>query len=236
MSLVKQLASVIDMSMLHPTLRQEEIERGCMEAVRWGFACVFVLPCWVKFASKLLYEGSVAVGTVVGFPLGGNESSVKAFETKKAIHDGASEIDMVINIGMLKSGNDEAVIDDIKAVVEAAREASENVGSKAPLIKVILETGYLSEDEIRRACELAMASGADFVKTSTGFGPKGATVDDVRLMRRVVGNKMRIKAAGGIRTLHQTLELLDAGADRIGTSHAVDILREAQQHSAQEVD
>ena len=236
MSLVRQLASVIDMSMLHPTHSREEIERGCMEAVRWGVACVFVLPCWVKLASNLVCGSDVVVGTVVGFPLGGNESSVKAFEAGKAIHDGASEIDMVMNIGMLKSGDDEAVVSDIKAVIEAVREASESKSSKAPLIKVILETGYLSEDEIKRACELAMASGADFVKTSTGFGPKGATVDDVCLMRKVVGDRVKIKAAGGIRTLQQTLELLDAGADRIGTSHAVSILREAQQRDAQGVD
>ncbi|MCS7252867.1 MAG: deoxyribose-phosphate aldolase [Armatimonadota bacterium] len=232
MSLTKRLAEAIDLSMLHPTLRETDIERGCRDAVYWGVASVCVLPCWVRFASELVNDSSVAVGTVVGFPLGGNETSVKAFEARRAIQDGATEIDMVMNIGFMKSGRFESLLDDMKAVVDAAQEVCESLRGKRAIVKIILETGYLEKDEIVRACELALASGADFVKTSTGFGPKGATVEDVKLMRSAVGDRMKIKAAGGIRALQQAIELLDAGADRLGTSHGVAILLEAQRESS----
>lgn len=228
MSLVRHLAERIDLSMLHPSLRRIDIECGCKDAVNWGIACVCVLPCWVRLAAELVDGSGVAVCTVVGFPLGGNESSVKAFEAQRAIQDGATEIDMVMNIGFVKSGDYGAALDDIKAVVKSSHEACKGVHSNRAIVKVILETGYLELDEIVRACEIALASGADFVKTSTGFGPKGATVEDVKLMKSVVGERMKVKAAGGIRTLQQAVELIDAGADRLGTSHGIDILLEAQ--------
>ncbi len=231
MSLVRRLAEAIDLSLLHPTLKRTDIERACKEAVDWGVASVCVSPCWVRLASELIGECDVAVGTVVGFPLGSSETSVKAFEARRAIQDGATEIDMVMNIGFLKSGDLESLLDDMKAVVEAAQEACECVRGKRAIVKVILETGYLERDEIVKACEVALRSDADFVKTSTGFGPRGATIDDVKLMRSVVGNSMRVKAAGGIRALRQAIEFLNAGADRLGTSHGIAILLEAQQSS-----
>lgn len=231
MELVRRLAEAFDLSLLHPTLGRAEIERGCKDAVDWKVASVCVSPCWVKFASEIIGDSGVAVGTVVGFPHGSNETSVKAFEARRAIQDGATEIDMVMNISFMKSNDFESLLDDMKAVVEAAQETCECLHGKKAIVKVILETGYLDRDEIVKACEVALSSGADFVKTSTGFGPRGATIEDVRLMKSVVGGKMKVKAAGGIRTLRQAVEFLNEGADRLGVSRGIAILLEAQQSS-----
>src|SRR5205085_3239646 len=178
-------------------------------------------PYWVKECAFLLYGSTVKVCTVVGFPLGATTADVKAFETRRAIFDGATEIDMVINIGALKSGDDEVVKHDIRAVVEAAHDA-------CALVKTIIETALLTDDEKVRACVLAKEAGADFVKTSTGFSKGGATVADIELMRRTVGANIGVKAAGGVRDLASAKEMIAAGATRIGASAGVKILQEAQ--------
>ncbi len=214
-----QLARLIDHTLLKPDATKDQIIKLCDEAVRYGFASVCVHPSWVRFCRERLSGCDVMVGTVVGFPLGANTSETKAFETQKAIEDGADEIDMVVNIGRLKSGEYDYVERDIQAVVEAARTRAS--------VKVILETGYLTEDEkIKGAC-LAKQAGADFVKTSTGFGKAGATVADVALLREVVGGEMGVKAAGGIRDYQTAVKMIEAGANRIGTSSGIAIIEEA---------
>lgn len=227
MNLVERIASAIDLALLQPSLTPQDIECGCADAERWKMASVCVLPCWVKLATQFLERTPIAVGTVVGFPLGGNLTDVKVLETQRAIEDGATEIDMVINVGMLKAGNLSEVQRDIESVIHVARTTAMRLGRPRPLIKVILEMGYLTNDEKIHACKIAQTANADFVKTSTGFGPSGASIEDVRLMREVVGDAMKIKAAGGIRTLEQALAFLDAGADRLGTSKGVAILEAA---------
>ena len=207
------LAKYIDHTILKAPAAQSDIERLCKEAAQYGFASVCVNPFWVPFCVKLLKGGGVAVCTVVGFPLGANTTAAKVFETESAVKQGAGEIDMVINIGALKSGMFDAVEEDIKAV----RAASKN-----KILKVIIETSYLTDEEKIKVCKISAACGADFVKTSTGFSDKGATVQDVRLMARA--GAVKVKASGGIKTKEDALKMIDAGAVRIGTSSGIQIV------------
>ena len=186
-------------------------------------ASVCVNPYWVSFCADQLKDSSVKVCTVIGFPLGASATEIKAFETKQAIADGADEVDMVINIGALKSGMDDVVRQDIEAVVKATTGEA--------LVKVIIETSLLTEDEKRRACELAVAAGADFVKTSTGFSGGGATVADVKLMREVVGKDIGVKASGGVRNQQDAIAVIEAGANRIGASAGIAIIEGDSAHT-----
>lgn len=218
--------SYIDHTLLKADANKEQILSLIDEAKKYEFASVCVNPTWVKTAAELLKDSSVKVCTVIGFPLGASTSAVKAFEAKDAISNGADEIDMVINIGALKSRNLKLVEDDIKAVVEAS-------GSK--LIKVIIETCLLTDEEKVEACQLAKLAGADFVKTSTGFstgGATGATIEDIELMREAVGPTMGVKASGGARTLEAAQAFIRAGATRIGTSSGVAIMKGQESHDS----
>lgn len=214
-----KLNKYIDHTILKPETRQEQVEKILAEAKEHDFASVCVNPTWVALAATSLMDSDVKVCTVIGFPLGANTPAVKAFETKDAIANGADEIDMVINIGALKSGNYDLVLEDIKAVVEAS-------GDK--LVKVIIETCLLTEDEKVKACQLSQEAGADYVKTSTGFSTGGATVADVALMRKTVGSNMGIKASGGARSSEDAIAFIEAGATRIGTSSGVAIMNGEQ--------
>ena len=214
--MTKSYASYIDHTLLKPEATKEQIQRICAEAKEYGFASVCVNPAWVSLAAAELKEAASKVCTVIGFPLGASTSATKAFETKDAIANGADEIDMVINIGALKSKQYEAVEKDIRAVVEAAN---------GTLVKVIIETCLLSKEEKIKACELAVSAGADFVKTSTGFSTGGATVEDVALMRQTVGPKIGVKASGGVRSLEDLESMVEAGATRIGASSGVKIIK-----------
>ena len=216
--------SYIDHTLLKADANKEQILSLIDEAKKYEFASVCVNPTWVKTAAELLKDSSVKVCTVIGFPLGASTSAVKAFEAKDAIYNGADEIDMVINIGALKSRNLKLVEDDIKAVVEAS-------GSK--LVKVIIETCLLTDEEKVEACQLAKLAGADFVKTSTGFSTGGATIEDIELMREAVGPTMGVKASGGARTLEAAQAFIRAGATRIGTSSGVAIVINAAQEAAE---
>ncbi|WP_146551280.1 deoxyribose-phosphate aldolase [Rummeliibacillus sp. SL167] len=214
--MTKSYASYIDHTLLKPEATKEQIQRICAEAKEYGFASVCVNPTWVSLAAAELKEVASKVCTVIGFPLGASTSATKAFETKDAIANGADEIDMVINIGALKSKQYKAVEKDIRAVVEAAN---------GTLVKVIIETCLLSKEEKIKACELAVSAGADFVKTSTGFSTGGATVEDVALMRQTVGPKIGVKASGGVRSLEDLESMVEAGATRIGASSGVKIIK-----------
>ncbi|MCS6908976.1 MAG: deoxyribose-phosphate aldolase [Anaerolineales bacterium] len=215
-----QLAALIDHTLLKPEATTAQIEQLCAEAVRYGFAAVCVNPAYVKLAARLLRRSSVSVCTVAGFPLGATLPEVKAYEAARALELGAREIDMVINVGALRSGDEATVARDIRAVVKAVRAGG-------GLLKVILETALLTDDQKRAACRIAKKCGADFVKTSTGFAGGGATVADVALMRETVGPKMGVKAAGGIRSLADAQALVAAGANRLGTSAGVAIMEAA---------
>jgi len=214
-----ELARLIDHTLLKPEATRGDIERLCREALQCEFASVCVNACYVAQAADALRGSRVHVCAVVGFPLGATLTSVKVFEADKAVRLGAREIDMVISIGALKSGDDASVEADIRAVTEAARRGG-------AICKAIIEAGLLTEDEKIRACRAALSAGAGFVKTSTGFGHGGATVEDVRLMRSIVGAKMGVKASGGIRTPRDCQRMLAAGATRIGTSASVQIVEE----------
>lgn len=207
---------MIDHTLLKAEATKEQIAKICAEAKEYGFASVCVNPTWVKFAAEQLQGAESVVCTVIGFPLGANTSAVKAFETKDAIANGASEIDMVINIGALKEGNYDLVRDDIKAVVEAAN---------GTLVKVIIESCLLTDEEKVKACELSVEAGADFVKTSTGFSTGGATAEDIALMRKTVGPDLGVKASGGVRSLEDMKLMIDNGATRIGASSGVAIMQ-----------
>jgi len=214
------VASLIDHTLLKPDATRQNIEELCREATRFKFATVCINPTWVALAAHLLKGTSVGVCSVVGFPLGATTSDVKAYETRRAIFDGAREIDIVINIGALKSGELRIVERDIDAVVSTCHDG----GS---LCKVIIEAALLTDEEKVTACTLAKAACADYVKTSTGFGPGGATVADVALMRKVVGAEMGIKAAGGVRDLESVQAMVAAGATRVGASAGVKIVQQA---------
>ncbi|RMH00390.1 MAG: deoxyribose-phosphate aldolase [Chloroflexi bacterium] len=216
------IARMIDHTLLKPDATHDQIAQLCYEARKYHFASVCVNPAHVKLAAQLLKGSDVKVCTVVGFPLGATPPTVKAYETQQAIRDGATEIDMVINIGALKSGDYKTVLEDIGAVVRAAHAHN-------AIVKVIIETALLTDEEKVIACQLAKTAGADYVKTSTGFGPGGATAEDIALMRRVVGPSMGVKASGGVRSYSDAQAMIAAGATRIGASAGVAIVREAGQ-------
>lgn len=211
-----ELSKMIDHTLLKPDATREEIKTLCEEAKKFQFASVCVNPTWVRYATSLLEGTEVQICTVIGFPLGATTTETKVYETKHAIENGATEVDMVINIGALKSGNLEFVAEDIKSV---CREANEKA-----IVKVIIETSLLTDEEKRIACSIAQEAGADFVKTSTGFSGGGATLKDIQLMREVVGNEMGVKASGGIRSKEDAIQMINAGATRIGTSSGIKIV------------
>jgi deoxyribose-phosphate aldolase len=215
----EQLAKMIDHSLLHPSLTTEDIRKGCGEALKHNFAAVVVNPAHISIASRTLHGSPVKVCSVISFPFGLSPSEVKVHEARAVLAEGAQEIDMVMNFGALRSGQTDTVRNDIRAVVEEAKRFSKGV-----VVKVILENCYLSDEQKKQGCALASEAGADFVKTSTGFGSGGATVEDVRLMRKVVGQELGVKAAGGIKTLDQALGMVEAGANRIGASASVAIV------------
>lgn len=218
-SLIKMeqnFARMIDHTLLKAEATKEQIEKLCAEAKQFNFASVCVNPTWVKNSSELLQGSDVLVCTVIGFPLGANTPAVKAFEAKDAIANGAQEVDMVINIGALKDKNYDLVQADIAAVVEAAKGNA--------LVKVIIESCLLTDEEKVKACELAVAAGADYVKTSTGFSTGGATAEDIALMRKTVGPDLGVKASGGVRSLEDMKKMVEAGATRIGASSGVAIM------------
>lgn len=212
-----QLARLIDHTMLKPDAAPVEIQQICEEALHHQFASVCVNPSYVPLAAAELEDSEVSVCTTIGFPLGATTTTVKVCEAEQALSDGATELDMVLRIGALKAGEYEEVKEDIAAVASVCHDGG-------GLLKVILETALLTDQEKVVACELAQAAGADFVKTSTGFASGGATVSDVRLMRRTVGPKMGVKAAGGIHTYEEAMEMIEAGATRIGASAGVRIV------------
>ncbi|MCF6459988.1 deoxyribose-phosphate aldolase [Clostridium sp. Cult3] len=211
------IASMIDHTLLKPDATGEAIDGLCKEAKEYEFAAVCVNPYYVRRAKNLLEGTKVRVATVIGFPLGANAKEVKAFETENAIKNGADEVDMVINIGALKNGEHDLVRDDIKAVVEAAKNRA--------VVKVIIETCLLTDEEKVVACKLAKEAGANFVKTSTGFSTGGATVEDIKLMKETIGDSLKIKASGGIRDYKTAKAMVDAGASRIGASASIKIVK-----------
>lgn len=215
---MKNLSSMIDHTILKADATSEMVRSLCEEAREYKFAAVCVNPTHIKYCKELLKDSGVKVATVIGFPLGANTSETKAFETKDAIEKGADEVDMVINIGALKDKNYDLVKNDIEAVVKAA--------SGAAIVKVIIETSLLTDDEKKKVCQLALDAGADFVKTSTGFSTGGATIEDVKLMKSVVGDNMGIKASGGVRDKETAEAMIQAGATRLGTSSGIKIAKE----------
>lgn len=219
-----QLAKMIDHTLLRADATQSEMAKLTEEAKQYQFASVCVNPGWVAYAAEQLQGSGVDICTVIGFPLGASTSETKAFETKDAIAKGATEVDMVINISALKDGKDDFVEQDIRAVVEAA-------AGKA-LVKVIIETCLLTDEEKVRACQAAVRAGADFVKTSTGFSTGGATPEDIALMRRTVGPDIGVKASGGVRSLEDMQKMIEAGATRIGASSGVKIMQGEQSSSS----
>lgn len=212
----RELASLIDHTLLKPDATRSDVEKLCEEAHRHGFASVCVNPSWIPVCRDMLRHSSVRVCSVIGFPFGATMPEVKALETRLVRDEGAREFDMVLNVGALKSRDDALVLRDVEAVVRAAGYNG--------TVKVILETAYLTEDEKIRACQLAQRAGAHFVKTSTGYAPGGATVADIALMRRTVGERMGVKASGGIRDAATALQMIEAGASRIGASASVKIV------------
>ncbi|NIR31933.1 MAG: deoxyribose-phosphate aldolase [Gammaproteobacteria bacterium] len=212
---------MIDHAVLAPEADEPRIAAACEAAKANAFHAVCVASSWVTFAASAVAGSDVKVCTTIGFPHGTSLTSAKVVEAERAVLAGAHELDTVINAGFLKSGYDKKVVGDIGAVVESARSLSSRV-----IVKVILETSLLSEDEKVRGCRLAEEASADFVKTSTGFGPRGATVEDVRLLRKTVGDRLGVKAAGGIRDLRAVLAMIEAGANRIGSSSSVAVMRE----------
>lgn len=215
--MTKNFASYIDHTILKADTKKQEIIDLCAEAKMYNFASVCINPTWVSTAVAALEGAAVKVCTVIGFPLGATTTEVKVFEAENAIKNGATELDMVINIGALRDGNDELVKQDISAVVHAAKDKA--------LVKVIIETALLTEAEKRTACELAIVAGANFVKTSTGFSTAGATEEDVKLMRAVVGPETGVKASGGVRSIEDMEKMIQAGATRIGASSGVQIMK-----------
>lgn len=213
---MENINTMIDHTLLKADASSEEIEKLCKEAKKYKFATVCVNPCHVEECSSLLEGSEVKVATVVGFPLGANTKEVKAFETQDVISKGAREIDMVLNIGALKEGNLKLVKEDIEGVVQVAKGQA--------LVKVIIETALLSREEKIKACEIVMEAGADYVKTSTGFSSGGASLEDLELMKSLVEDRIKIKASGGIRDYETAKAMLEAGAQRLGTSSGISIV------------
>jgi deoxyribose-phosphate aldolase len=219
----REVAQKIDLAVLRPDATESDVLKGCEQAKFWGVKSLVVLPCWLELIVRELEGSEVVPSTVIAFPFGAETTEVKAATAKWAVQIGAGELDMVMAIGQFKSGNHDYVRRDIEAVVEAAKGIRSDV-----IVKVIIETGYLTDEEKQVAAQVVEAAGADFVKTSTGFGPKGATVEDVKLLKQSVSERVKVKAAGGIRTWQQAHALLLAGADRLGTSSAAEILKELE--------
>ncbi len=213
----EKLAKMIDHTNVKPNATREDVNKLCEEALNYNFACACVTPFNVAHAHEILKTTPVDICAVIGFPFGTNKSEIKSFEALVAVEDGASELDMVINIGAIKTSSDPVVLRDIEGVVESA---------DGMVVKVIIETALLTNEEKIRACELAKTAGADYVKTSTGVGYSGANTADVNLLRKTVGNEMGVKASGGIRTLKSALRMIDAGASKIGTSTGPAIMKE----------
>ncbi|MCL7399585.1 MAG: deoxyribose-phosphate aldolase [Thaumarchaeota archaeon] len=215
----RKLAKLIDHTDVRPIATDADIKRLCDEAVKYGFYAVCVQPYFVKLASRLLAdESGVKVCTVVGFPFGLNVTDVKVFEARKAIEDGAEELDVVMNISAVKSGSYDYLEDELNKIMNAAEDA---------VVKLIIETGYLTVEEMRMVCEIAVKAGVDYIKTCTGFGPRDVSLDDVRLIKEFTGGKVGIKASGGIRTYEQAVSLIEAGATRLGTSRSLKVLEGA---------
>lgn len=212
---MKKISKYIDHTLLKPRSSFEDIKKLCQEAEKFDFASVCILPYFVSYAKNLLKRSPINVGTVIGFPLGAHISAVKIFEAKQALVQGADELDVVMNLAALTSGDLETVIDELKAL----RALCSSV-----ILKAIIETCYLQQDEIIKLCHMVLNAGFDFVKTSTGFGRGGATIEDVKLMKKTLGTSIGIKASGGIKDYQSALGLIQAGATRIGTSHAVAIV------------
>ena len=221
---MKNLSRYIDHTLLKADATENEVIKLCNEAKEYDFFSVCINPGFVELATKELSESNVAVCTVIGFPLGASTPETKAFETRDAIQKGAAEVDMVINISKLKDKKDEEVLKDIKAVVDAA--------DKKALVKVIIETCLLTDEEKERACKLAKDAGADFVKTSTGFSTGGATKEDIALMRKTVGTEMGVKASGGVRTYEDAVTMIESGATRIGASASIAIVTASKAQSS----
>jgi deoxyribose-phosphate aldolase len=215
-----ELAGYIDHTLLKPEAVESQFEQLCAEAIKYKFKSVCVNSSWVPFVAKKLRGTGIEICSVIGFPLGGMDTRSKAFEARSAIASGATELDMVLNVGALKSGNLKLVEEDIRAIKRACRSTT--------VLKVILETGLLTEAEKILACEIAKKADANFVKTSTGFAGSGATVADIALMRRIVGPKMGVKASGGIKTFDQAVALIDAGANRLGCGASVAVITGAE--------
>jgi deoxyribose-phosphate aldolase len=215
-----RLAKYIDHTILKPDTNRKTVARYCKEAIEYGFASVCFNPIHVKYAKSLLEGTSIKVCTVIGFPLGAATPSAKAFETKEAISNGAEEVDMVINLGAVKDGNYELVEEDIKAVVDTASDQA--------IVKVIIETCLLTDEEKVKICTIAKEVGASFVKTSSGFSSGGATVEDVALMKKTVGPEMQVKASFGIKTYEDAMRMIEAGATRLGTSSGIAIIHGAE--------
>jgi deoxyribose-phosphate aldolase len=218
----QQLAKVIDHSLLRPELTEEDVIAGCELAHKYHVATVCVKPCHVQLAARVLKNSDVIVSTVVGFPHGSNRTEVKVLEAELAIEDGAEELDMVLNIGQLRTGKYDSVRDDIKAVCDVAHAHQAKV-------KVILENAYLTDEEKVTACKLSEEAGADWVKTSTGFAPSGATMEDLKLMRETVSEDVQIKAAHGVRTLDAIIPVIDVGCTRVGATATATILDDFEQ-------
>ncbi len=220
------LAKMIDHSLLKPDATEDDVLAYCDEGMDYHFACVVVLPCWCRVAEQRLRGSDVKVGTVIAYPFGAVPTQVKVYEARQAISNGATELDIVVNLPALKSHDYATVEQDVEDVVTVASIAGLTEDGDDILTKVIIEVGLTSRDEQTRVCRFANGARADFIKTCTGRGPRGVTVDDIRHIRHVVGREMGIKAAGGIRTLAQATALINAGANRIGTSTGVGIVRE----------
>jgi len=230
----RAFAKIIDNTLLKPTATRQEVIAFCERSLEYHFASVCVFPHWASLAAEVLADSDVKVCVPIGFPFGATSTAAKVFEAKTAIGNGAREIDVVINIGALRSGELAVVGRDLEEVVKAVKLAGVTENGEEAITKVILETCYLTDEEKIRAADLAKAANAEFLKTSTGFGPLGATVEDVRLLRRVVGKDMGVKAAGGIRTFAKAMEMVNAGATRIGTSNGPRILEEIPEQDEEE--
>jgi len=216
MNFDSKIASMIEHTILKANATEEEVKKVCEEAIEYGFATVCVNPCYVLLAVDLLKDTKVGVTTVIGFPLGANSTETKVFEAVEAVEDGATDVDMVINVGALKDKKYDYVLYDIKEVVDAV--------DKRAIVKVIIETCLLTDEEKVKVCEIAKNAGADFVKTSTGFSTGGATVSDIKLMRDTVGSEMGVKASGAVRTREDAIKVIEAGATRIGASASIKIV------------
>lgn len=223
--LPRPIETYVDHTLLKPEADEAAIRQVVDEARESGFAAACIPPCWVQLAAGHLAGSDTAVCTVIGFPLGYVTPHARIEESRRAVDDGAQELDTVLNVSLLKSGRENDVLRDLESWVDACRELADDL-----VLKVILETALLTDDEKRHAAELVVEAGADYVKTSTGFGPGGATVADVTLLAGVVGERAKIKASGGIRSLEDALAMIDAGADRLGASSGRKILAEARQH------